>query len=148
MLLNLWRGGVEANVKLTICIFLLGNSNENQVRGLPISSMSLFYIFVLLSLCVKVWNFFFSVAFSFTIFQFTISLFCYHTWPVDFNFHYLYFSFIAHNTFFKSSVSLFVTPCSLELFSSLLSISLSTHSYFDSLNIWSRSRILSARYLC
>lgn len=55
-----WRGGgVEANVNLTICIFLLGNSNENQVRGLPISSMSLFYIFILLSLCIKVWVVFF-----------------------------------------------------------------------------------------
>ena len=50
---------MEANVNLTICIFLLGNSNENQVRGLPVSSMSLFYIFILLSLCIKVWIVFF-----------------------------------------------------------------------------------------
>ena len=128
-----WRGGgVEANVNLTICIFLLGNSNENQVRGLPISSMSLFYIHLIVSLCQSLDSFFlflFPLLSSNSLFLSFVPT--YGQWILIFILFFIY----STNTFFKSSASLFVTPCSLELFSSLSPISLSTRSYLDSLNI-------------
>ena len=50
----------------------------------------LFSIFSSYCLSVSKSGQFFSVSVSFAIFQFTISLFCSHIWPVDFNFHSIF----------------------------------------------------------